>query len=71
MPKTWLCLFAVSALWMAAGVQAKGSSGGGPGCDDKNPKQCLDLALDAMGGRESTKLKQVCRQVGSCPMNET
>jgi hypothetical protein len=57
MRKTWLCLSAASALWMASGVQAKESSGSVPGCDDKTPKQCVDLALDAMGGRD--RLQQV------------
>jgi len=55
--KTWLCLSAASALWMSSVVPAKESSGSGPGCDDKTPKQCLDLALDAMGGRD--RLQQV------------
>jgi hypothetical protein len=42
---------------MAAGVQAKESSASGPGCSDKSAKQCVDLALDAMGGRD--RLQQV------------
>jgi hypothetical protein len=57
MRKPWLCLFAAAAAWMAAGVQGKGGSAGGPGCGDKSPQQCLDLALDAMGGRD--RLQQV------------
>ena len=57
MRKAWMCLSAASALWMASGVQAKESSGSEPGCDDKTPKQCVNLALDAMGGRD--RLQQV------------
>jgi hypothetical protein len=57
MRKTWLCLFAASVLCMASGAQAKENSGSGPGCEDKTAKQCLDLALEAMGGRD--RLEQV------------
>lgn len=52
MRKAWLCVSVAAALWIPAGVQAKENSAGGPGCVDKSPKQCVDLALDAMGGRE-------------------
>ena len=57
MRKSWLCLFAAAASCMAPGVQAKESPAGGHGCGDKSPKQCLELALDAMGGRD--RLQQV------------
>ena len=58
MRKSWLCLFAAAAAsCMAPRVQAKQSSVGGPGCGDKSPRQCLELALDAMGGRD--RLQQV------------
>lgn len=57
MRKSWLCLFAAAASCMVPGAQAKESSAGGPGCGDKSPKQCLELALDAMGGRD--RLQQV------------
>jgi hypothetical protein len=50
MRESWLCLFAVAASCVALGVQAKENFAGGPGCGDKNPKQCLELAMDAMGG---------------------
>jgi hypothetical protein len=51
MQKTWLCLLVAATVWMATDVQTKERSAGGPGCGDKTPRQCLDLALDAMGGR--------------------
>jgi hypothetical protein len=57
MLKTWLCLLVASTLWMAADIQASESSASSPGCGDKTPKQCVDLALEAMGGRE--RLQQV------------
>jgi len=37
MRKRWLRLFAAAAACMAAGVQGKGGSAGGPGCGDKSP----------------------------------
>jgi hypothetical protein len=52
MRKAWLFLSVAAAVWMATGVQAKENSAGGPGCVDKTAKQCVELALDAMGGRE-------------------
>jgi len=42
---------------MAASAQGKESSVSGLGCGDKSAKQCVDLALDAMGGRD--RLQQV------------
>ena len=57
MRRSWLCVFAAAVSCMTPGGQAKGSSAGGPGCGDKSPKQCLELALDAMGGRD--RLQQV------------
>jgi hypothetical protein len=57
MRKSWLCLFAAAASCIAPGVQAQESSAGGPGCGDRSPKQCLELALDAIGGRD--RLQQV------------
>ena len=57
MRKVWLYLSAVAVLWMTAGAQAKETSTGGPGCAHESAKQCVDLALEAMGGRE--RLQQV------------
>jgi hypothetical protein len=51
MRKVWVCAFAAAALWMPSGVWAQGNSASGPGCEGKSAKQCVDLALDAMGGR--------------------
>ena len=53
MQRASLCVFAaVAALCMPAGMRAQGTSGGAPGCETKSAKQCVELALDAMGGRE-------------------
>jgi hypothetical protein len=57
MRKTWLGLLVAAAIWMVAGVQAKESSASGPGCGAKTPQQCVELGLDAMGGRD--RLQQV------------
>ena len=57
MRKAWLSLSMAAALWMTAGAQAKENSASGPGCVDRTAKQCVDLALEAMGGRE--RLQQV------------
>src|ERR1700677_962818 len=66
MRKAWVCAFAVAAaLWIPAGIRAQGKSGGAlgaasadaPGCEGKNARQCVELALDAMGGRE--RLQQI------------
>jgi len=59
MAKAWLFLSAVAALCLftAASLQAKENSAGGPGCAHESAKQCVDLALEAMGGRE--RLQQV------------
>ena len=54
MQKNVVCL---SALWMASGVLAQKSSTGAPGCVNQSAKQCVGLALDAMGGRK--RLEQV------------
>jgi hypothetical protein len=57
MRRIWLCLYAAAVLWRSVGVEAKESSPSAPGCDENTPKQCLDLALGAMGGRD--RLQQV------------
>ena len=61
MRKAWLCLCAAAVLWMTTGVnanaQTKENSASAPGCADRSPKQCVDLALEAMGGRD--RLQQV------------
>jgi hypothetical protein len=50
----YLC---AAALWTAVGGQAKDDSEGRPGCANENPRQCVALALEAMGGRG--RLEQV------------
>jgi hypothetical protein len=58
MRKAWLCLFATAVSWMSASVPAKENSPGtGPGCAHESARQCVALALEAMGGRE--RLQQV------------
>jgi len=55
MNKIKLCLLATASLCLTAGAQAKKSSAGGvgaPGCATQTAQQCVELALDAMGGRE-------------------
>jgi hypothetical protein len=52
MRKALLCLSAAAGLCMTAGAQAQKDSAGGPGCAHQSAKQCVDLALEAMGGRE-------------------
>jgi glyoxylase-like metal-dependent hydrolase (beta-lactamase superfamily II) len=60
MRKVWVWAFAAAALWMPSGVRAQGKSAGAPGCESKSAKQCVELALDAMGGREQLQqLKNV------------
>ncbi len=56
MRRTGMSLSAL-ALCMTAGAQIKANVAGGPGCAEESPKQCVGLALDAMGGRE--RLEQV------------
>ncbi len=64
MQKAWLCLSAAAALWMPAGLQAKETSAGRPGCTQASPKQCVSLALEAMGGHERmAQVKSVRLQI--------
>jgi hypothetical protein len=59
-------LAAAAALGMPAGIWAQATSGGGPGCEGKSAKQCVDLGLEAMGGRERLQqLKSVRLQTVS------
>jgi len=48
---------AAAALGMTAGVQAQVTAADRPGCAQASPKQCVDLGLEAMGGRE--RLEQI------------
>lgn len=57
MRKASLCLSAAAVLWMSTDVQAKGGFAGVSGCAHESAKQCLDRALEAMGGRD--RLQQV------------
>ena len=55
MNKIKLCLLATASLCVIAGAQTKKGSAGGagaPGCATQTAQQCVELALDAMGGRE-------------------
>jgi hypothetical protein len=56
MRKAWLYVLALAVSGMTTGVQAEENSGGS-GCTHESPQQCVNLALDAMGGRE--RLQQV------------
>jgi hypothetical protein len=50
-----LCLIATTSLCLTAGAQTKQNVTGGsraPGCAAQTAQQCVELALDAMGGRE-------------------
>jgi hypothetical protein len=52
MGKAWLGVYAAAVLWASTGSQAKENSAGHPGCENQTARQCVELALDAMGGRE-------------------
>jgi hypothetical protein len=51
MRKAWL-LVSAAALFTTVPVHAKENSTTQPGCANQSVRQCVDLALDAMGGRE-------------------
>jgi hypothetical protein len=53
MRKVWVYLSVAGVLWMTAGAQTTKTSAGGPGCAHVSAKQCVDLALEAMGGSET------------------
>lgn len=55
MRKALLCLSAAAVTWANAGAHESPISA--PGCAGKNPQQCVELALDAMGGRD--RLEQI------------
>ena len=57
MRKAWLYLSAAAALWANTGAQAKENPAGRPGCAHESAKQCVGLALEAMGSPE--RLEQV------------
>jgi hypothetical protein len=57
MRKVWVYLSLVAVLWMTAGAQTKETSAVGPGCAHESPRQCVNLALEAMGGSE--RLQQI------------
>jgi hypothetical protein len=57
MRKDWLCLLVAIVSGMTASVLAQENSTGAPGCAHQSPQQCVNLALEAMGGRE--RLQQV------------
>jgi hypothetical protein len=58
MQKAWLCLLITAVLGItAAGAQAKENPAGGPGCTHESPRQCVDLAMEAMG--DPDRLQQV------------
>src|SRR5580700_6306365 len=47
-----LCAYTVVTLWLTSDVVAGNRSPGAPGCADVSARQCVGLALEAMGGRE-------------------
>jgi hypothetical protein len=55
--RTAVVLGAAFALFLAVNARAQNAPANAPGCSDKTAKQCVDLALDAMGGRE--RLQQI------------
>ena len=55
MRRLLLCLSAAAVTWANAGAHESPISA--PGCAGKNPQQCVELALDAMGGRD--RLEQI------------
>ena len=57
MRKGSLCVFAAAFLWMIVSVHVNANPAQNPGCAEKSAKQCVDVALEAMGGRE--RLQQV------------
>ena len=59
MRTVWLCLSLAATLSTNIGARASGQ--GEPGCADKSPKQCVDLALDAMGGQDRLQEIKIVR----------
>lgn len=57
MRKGWLCLLMTAALWPGLRAYSQENAANEPGCNGRSAKQCLDLALEAMGG--SDRLVQV------------
>jgi hypothetical protein len=57
MRKVLLYAFVATVLWLSVGVWVNANTAQNPGCAEKSAKQCVDLALEAMGGRE--RLQQV------------
>ena len=55
MKNAWILLFVAACL--ASEAKAKDATIVSPGCERHSPKECLNLALDAMGGRE--RLREV------------
>jgi hypothetical protein len=57
MRKVLLCFSMITGFWMTAGARAIENPADGPGCTNQSAKSCVDLALQAMGGRD--RLQQV------------
>ena len=57
MRKAVLCVCTVATLWLTSGAVAAAHSPATPGCVGGGAKECVGLALEAMGGRE--RLQQV------------
>ena len=55
MKHLWILLFVAACL--ASEAQAKDTTIVSPGCEHQSPKECLNLALEAMGGQE--RLREV------------
>lgn len=52
MRKVWAYFAVVGVLAMGSGVRAQENPSRAPGCAGKSAEQCVELALDAMGGRD-------------------
>lgn len=55
MKHAWIPLFVAACL--ASGARAKDTTLVSPGCEHQSAKECLNLAFEAMGGRE--RLREV------------
>lgn len=56
MRRTWFCLV-LGFVACVSGEALAREWNGGPGCPQKQPKQCVEMALEAMGGRQ--RLQQI------------
>ena len=57
MRRAWLCLLAAASLLTSTAAYSREDRADVPGCKDKSPLQCVDFAMEAMGGRD--RLQQI------------